>query len=228
MCLRLVTLIVAFFECLSPATARAQSVVLPKIDSIDFFGQVGDFEGGDAVDAKTLGPFGTYGWGFETTFNLNATNSNVELGVGYDQLYLHSKFRDGFVLSGEVRDLPNVSVYVSFRDDLYVGLATGIVSLANASINNRASRFTVTGDTFDVAAKAGYAIPFQSGVPSADRRVNGFVEADYHARYFGGINYGNGAPADLPSRVYLGGFTVVVGVQVSLGKTKVDPKSDTR
>jgi hypothetical protein len=150
----------------------------------------------------------------------------VELAVGYDQLFQHARFSEGFVLNGEVRELPSISIYISFANDLYIGLATGVVSLANANIDNGGgARFAITGDTFDAAAKIGYEIPLQPGTSIADRRVYGFVEADYHARYFGGLNYGTGAPADLPSRLYLGGFTVSAGVQISLdGKNNAKAK----
>jgi hypothetical protein len=203
---------------LASPIAAAQSLMLPRIDSINFYGEVGDFEGKTAVDAQTYGPFGTYGWGFETAFTLAASDSHVvELAVGYDQLFQHARFSDGFTLSGEVRELPSISIYVSFPNDLYVGFATGVVSLANANINDAgAARFSITGDTFDAAAKIGYEIPLQPGTSIVDRRVYGFVESDYHARYFGGLNYGPGAPAELPSRMYLGGFTVSAGVQISL------------
>lgn len=224
---RLATLILLVILSL-PLTARGQSIPLPKIDSINIYGQIGDFEGNDAIDAKTYGPFGTYGWGFETAFNLITADTHVvELAVGYDQLYQHAKFKDGFILDGEIRNLPNVSLYVSFKNDLYVGVATGIVSLANATINDGTTRVAIAGDTFDLAAKIGYAIPLQPETSIAERRVNGFVEADYHVRYFGGLNYGSEAPADLPSRVYLGGFTVLAGIQVSIdgGKAKAEEKA---
>lgn len=191
--------------------------MLPKIDGINFYGEVGDFEGHEAVDAQSYGPFGTYGWGFESTFTLSAKDTHVvELAVGYDQLFQHARFADGFVLRGEIRELPSVSIYVSFPNDVYVGIATGVVSLANANINDGVSRYSISGDTFDAAAKIGYTIPFQPGTSIENRRIYGFIEADYHARYFGGINYGAGAPADLPGRMYLGGFTLSTGVQISL------------
>jgi hypothetical protein len=209
--------IVALFLVSSSISAHAQTVMLPRIDGINFYGEIGEFEGKEAIDANTYGPFGTYGWGFETSFTLAATSSHVvELAVGYDQLFQHARFAEGFDLRGEVRELPSVSIYISFPDDLYVGLATGVVSLANATIDNGTSRFAITGDTFDAAAKIGYEIPLQPGTSIVDRRIYGFIEADYHARYFGGINYGAGAPADLPGRMYLGGFTLSTGVQISL------------
>jgi hypothetical protein len=214
-------LVTALIFILLAATARraiAQSIVLPKIDSINFFGEVGDFEGRDAVDAQTYGPFGAYGWGFETAFTMAAKDSYVvEMAIGYAQLFQHAKFSDGFSWKGEVRDLPSLSVYISFKNDLYVGIGTGIVSLANTTIDNGASRFAVTGDTFDAAAIVGYTIPLQSADSLADQHVKGFIETAYHARYFGGVNYGAGAPADLPGRVYLGGFTVLAGVQIAIG-----------
>lgn len=198
------------------ATAHAQTIPIPKIDSINFFVQAGDFEGKDAVDAQSYGPFGTYGWGFETNFNVASSASHVvELSVGYDQLYQHAHL-GSFALSGEVRDLPSLSVYVSFPSDLYVGLATGVVSLANATIDDGMSRYAVSGDTFDVAGKIGYAVSLQPGKELPDRRVSAFVEAGYHARYFGGITYGFNAPADLPQRLYLGGFVVALGIQISI------------
>jgi hypothetical protein len=210
----------------SPITASAQTLMLPKIDSINFYGEVGEFEGKTAVDAQTYGPFGTFGWGFETGFVVASSDSHVvELSVGYDQLFQHSRFSDDFVLKGEVRDLPSISIYVSFPNDMYVGIATGLVSLANATIDNGTSRFAITGDTFDAAAKIGYEIPLQPGTSIVDRRIYGFVEADYHARYFGGITYGAGAPADLAGRMFLGGFVVSMGVQISLdGKNSAKAK----
>ena len=59
------------------------------------------------------------------------------------------------------------------------------------------------------------------------RRAYGFVEADYHARFFGGLVYGSGAPADLPSRIYLGGATVSAGIEVMLdaSRAKIAPES---
>ena len=99
---------------------------------------------------------------------------------------------------------------------MYVGLATGVVSLANATVGDDVA---VNGSTFDAAAKVGYAIPFQPNTPLEKQRVYGFIEADYHVRYFD-LVYGAGAPAGLPSRMYLGGATASIGIQVMINADK--------
>jgi len=198
----------------------AQTIPLPKIDSINFFGQAGEFEGHDVTDAKNFAGFGSYGWGFETSFEMAAKGAYVaELAVGYEQLFLNAKLDQRFAMHGTVRDLPSISVYVSFPNNLYVGVGTGVTSLVNTTITDSTSRFTVTGDTFDVAAKAGYVIPLGGGDSLTSRRINAFIEGSYHARQIGGVNYSMGAPANLPSRLYIGGGVVAVGVQVSLKTT---------
>lgn len=212
-------------------TAAAQGIPLPKLDSVTFFGEVGDFEGKDVVDSRMYGPIGAFGWGFETGFTVTAKDDYlVEIGMGYDQLFQRGRLR-GFAWTGEVRDLPSTAIYVSFPDGLYVGLATGIASLANASIDDGTSRFSVGGDTFDAAGVVGFSFSFEDR-PLDDRRVGGFVELAYHARYFGGVDYGAGAPASLPASLYLGGFAASVGVQIAIGakaaitaKPKVPPAS---
>lgn len=196
--------------------AAAQAIPLPKLDGVTFFGEVGDFEGKEVVDSRTYGPIGAFGWGFETAFTVTAKDDYlVEIGVGYDQLFQRGKLRD-FAWTGEVRDLPSTAIYVSFPDGLYVGLATGIASLANASIDDGTSRYSVSGDTFDAAGIIGFSFSFEDR-PLDDRRVGGFVELAYHARYFGGVDYGPGAPASLPGSLYLGGFVASAGVQIAIG-----------
>jgi hypothetical protein len=199
---------------ISPSVASAQSIVLPRLDSVNFYGEVGDLE---AHEAKNLQPVGTFGWGFEAGFTVASSATHMlEISLGYDTLFEHARFNDGTLFTGELRDLPSISVYTTFSNDMYVGIATGVVALANATVDNGAARFSITGDTFDAAAKVGYTIPFQPGTSIENRRIYGFIEADYHARYFGGLNYGAGAPLDLPGRMYLGGFTLAIGIQISL------------
>lgn len=196
--------------------AYAQIPPLPKLDSVSFFAQVGDFESGTLAGTRAYGPFKTFGWGFETAFTVVAKDDClVELAVGYDQLFTRERL-GSFIWSGEVRDLPSTTIYVSFPNNFYVGVATGITSLTHTSINDGTSRFAVSGDTFDAAVVIGYAFPLQAR-SLVDRRIGGFVEAAYHARYFGGLDYGPGAPASLPDRLYLGGFTVSVGIQLAIG-----------
>ena len=208
---------------LSASVARAQSIGLPHLDSVNFYGELGDFE---SRDAKNLQPVGIYGWGFEAGFTVAASDTHIlELSVGYDSFFEHAQFHDGTVLTGELRDLPSISLYATFSNDVYIGLATGVVSLANASIAGRATQYTVSGSTFDAAAKIGYSIPFQSSKPIDKQRLYGFVEIDYHVRYFGGLNYGVTSPTDLPNRIYLGGVTVALGIQISLdGKNSAKAK----
>ena len=197
-------------------SAHAQSVPLPRLDSISFFGEAGDFEGHAVVDSHTYGPLGTFGWGFETAFTVIAkTDYLVELAVSYDELFERARLGT-FVWTGEVRNLPGTTLYVTFRNGLYVGVATGVTSLAHTSIDNGTARYSVGGDTFDFAPSVGYSFPFQDSSLD-DRRVDGFVEVAYHVRYFGGLDYGPGAPADLPSSIYLGGFALCAGVQIAIG-----------
>jgi hypothetical protein len=218
------SLLVGLFLVVATAVAHAQSVGLPKVDSVNFFGEVGDFE---SREATSLNKLPVYGWGFETTFTVSSTDTHiVELAIGYDQFFEHADLKaSGYLLDGNMRDLPSISVYFTFRHNVYVGLSTGVVSLAGATVSNPSNRFTVTGDTFDAAGKLGYAIPFQPGQPLAKQRVYGFVEADYHARYFGALNYSAGAPADLPTRIYLGGVTLAIGIQVCIDPVAAKPKA---
>lgn len=201
-------------------SAHAQSLSLPKIDSVNFYGEIGDFE---SKEAKNLQPVGTLGWGFESVFIVAANTSHIcELAVGYGQVIENMAFHNGYTLTGEVQDLPSISLYFTFHNDIYIGIGTGLISLANASINEGSTRITVSGDTFDASAKVGYAIPLQRSLPLEEQRFFGFVEADYDARYFGGLTYTGtpplspGALAELPTRIYLGGASLAIGVQVLL------------
>ena len=196
--------------------AAAQAVPLPRLDGIDFFGSVGDLESRAIAPAHRVGPFSTFGWGFETTFTVVAKDDYlVEIGVSYAQVFERGTL-GGYVFTGELRDLPGSTVYVTFHDGLYLGIGTGMTSLAHASVDNGTSRYAVSGDTIDLSGVVGFATTLL-GRDAADRRVNGFVEVAYHARYFGGLDWGMGAPATLPTSAYLGGGTVSIGVQLAIG-----------
>lgn len=219
-------LLVGVVAILGARRAGAQSLSLPKIDNINVFGQIAEFEGKDATDAKTFHGFGSYGWGFETSFEMTVKDSYVvELAVGYDQLFLESKL-GAFTMHGTVRDLPSISAYTSLSNGLYFGIGTGLTSLANTTITDGTSRFTVSGDTFDLDGHVGYALALDGAKKLNDTRLNAFIDLGYHARAFGGVNYSTNAPvADLPSRLYLGGFVVAAGIQVSLKPSNAGPSA---
>jgi hypothetical protein len=195
---------------------HAQTIPLPRLDGIDIFGSVGDFESHTIAPLHHYGPFDAVGWGFETLFTVTAKDDYlVEIGVSYAQLFERATL-GRYTLTGEVRDLPGSTVYVTFPHGLYVGLGTGVTALAHASINDGTSRYSVGGDTLDLSGVVGYVITLH-GRRASDRRVNSFVEIGYHARYFGGLDWGSGAPATLPISAYLGGCVVSFGVQIAIG-----------
>src|SRR5215470_9838776 len=82
-------------------TARVQSLSLPKLDNVNFFFQAGSLIGSkDLVDDPSSNEktFGELGWGFESSFEmLTNPDWDIELAVGYDQMFLRSKFvnKDG-------------------------------------------------------------------------------------------------------------------------------------
>jgi len=216
--MRVITLVLGLL-CVSVSAVSAQSFSLPKIDSINVYGQLGEFEGKHLVDAHQYTPanFGSYGWGFESSFDVLVKDDYaVELAVGYDQLFVQAKLDDRFSLHGTLRNLPAISAYVSFNNHTYVGLGTGLASFSNSSIQDSTGRYSFSGDTFDLAAKAGVTFALDRSTALKDRRVDAFIEGSYHARILGGVNYGTGAPADLPSRLFVGGVVVTAGVQISL------------
>jgi hypothetical protein len=198
---------------LSAGVARAQSIGLPKMDSISFYGEVSDFE---SREAHSIAPV-VVGWGFETAFTVaSAPSHTVELALGYDNAFEHAQLRNGAVLDGELRSLPSISVYLTLASDVYIGLGTGVVSLTNASLTTPAAKYPLGGDTFDASARLGYSLPLEPSKALANRRAYAFVEADYHVRYFGGLSYSLGAPPETPSRMYLGGASFSLGLQVML------------
>ena len=213
-------LIVLLSLLFTPA-ASAQGFPLPHIDDLNFYAQIGTTSGSKDVSDNRHDFPPQFGWGFETSFGLLHTDSvTVELALGYEQLFLHEKL-SSFELRGTLRDLPSSTIYISGttgRLHPYLGFGTGVVSLANTTINDGTSRFSISGDTFDLDFKTGLAVGLAcDGDCAKHERVNLFVEGAYHARFFGGVAYGSGAPPDLPGSLYFGGFVVSAGAQVALG-----------
>ena len=105
-------LLVALLIVLSATPpARAQTIGLPRLDSVNFFVEAGDFESKEAVDLQHPG---VYGWGFETGFTVASSDTHVlELALGYDQFLEHARFGDGAVLTGE---LPRPAEHLDLRD----------------------------------------------------------------------------------------------------------------
>jgi hypothetical protein len=201
--------------------ARAQSLSLPKLDNVNFFFQAGSLIGShDLVDDPSSNEktFGELGWGFESSFDMLTTPDwDIELAVGYDQMFLRSKFVNKYALRGTIRNLPAISIYASSSNGLYAGFGTGLVSLNNVSafLDGRRA-FTVGGDTFDLAGKIGVSKDLGERVATRYSRANLFVELAYHARFLGNVSYGMGAPDTLPGSLFFGGVVVSVGAQVSL------------
>lgn len=201
--------------------ARAQSLSLPKLDNVNFFFQAGSLIGShDLVDDPSSNEktFGELGWGFESSFDMLATPDwDIELAVGYDQMFLRSKFVNKYGLRGTIRNLPAISIYASSPNGLYAGFGTGLVSLSNVSAFLDGHRaFSVGGDTFDLAGKIGVSKDLGDKVATRYSRANLFVELAYHARFLGNVSYGMGAPDTLPGSLFFGGVVVSVGAQISL------------
>jgi hypothetical protein len=201
--------------------AHAQSLPLPRIDNVNFFFQAGSLIGShDLVDDPSSNEktFGELGWGFETSFDMLTSPSwNIELAVGYDQMFLRSKFVSKYGLRGTIRNLPAISIYASSRNGLYAGFGTGLVSLNNVSAFLDGHRaFSVGGDTFDLAGRIGVSKDLGDRIATRYSRANLFVELAYHARFLGNVTYGTGAPDTLPGSLYFGGVVVSIGAQVSL------------
>jgi hypothetical protein len=201
--------------------ARAQSLSLPKLDNVNFFFQAGSLIGShDLVDDPSTNEktFGELGWGFESSFDmLTNPDWDIELAVGYDQMFLRSKFVNKYGLRGTIRNLPAISIYASSSNGLYAGFGTGLVSLSNVSAFLDGHRaFSVGGDTFDLAGKIGVSKDLGDKVATKYSRANLFVELAYHARFLGNVSYGMGAPDTLPGSLFFGGVVVSVGAQISL------------
>ena len=202
--------------------ADAQSFSLPKVDNVNFFFQAGAIIGSEDVNddpAEDSSVFSQIGWGFETSFDMLKTpNWDLELAVGYDQAFFRGKLIERYALRGTIRDLPAISIYASHRSAFYFGFGTGLVTLSNmAAYENGHKRFSVSGDTFDLAAKLGRLFRYE--------RASLFFEAAYHARFIGGVNYGMNAPDTLPSSLYFGSLIFSIGGQVTL-KSKSGAASD--
>jgi hypothetical protein len=201
--------------------ARAQSLSLPKLDNVNFFFQAGSLIGShDLVDDPSSNEktFGELGWGFETSFDM-ITNPDwdIELAVGYDQMFLRSKFVGKYGLRGTIRNLPSIAIYARSSNGLYAGFGTGLVSLNNVSAFLDGHRaFSVGGDTFDLTGSIGVSKDLGDKVATRYSRANLFVELAYHARFLGNVNYGMGAPDTLPGSLFFGGVVISVGAQVSL------------
>lgn len=203
----------------SAGQARAQSFSLPKLDSVNFFFQAGSLVGSrDLVDDPSANEktFGELGWGFETSFDMITSPAwDVELSVGYDQMFMRARFVDRYTLRGTLKNLPSISVYASHANGLYVGFGTGLVSLNNVSAFNDGHRaFSISGDTFDLTGRLGIAKNL--GGSGGIKPANLFVELAYHARFLGSAAYGTGAPDTLPRSLYFGGVVISVGAQVSV------------
>lgn len=201
--------------------ARAQSLQLPKLDNVNFFFQAGSLIGSrDLVDDPSSNEktFGLLGWGFESSFDmLTSPDWDIELAVGYDQMFLRSRFVNQYGLRGTLRNLPAISIYATSANGLYAGFGTGLVSLSNVSAFLDGHRaFSVGGDTFDLAARIGVSKGLGDKVVTKYARANLFVELAYHARFLGNVGYGTGAPDSLPGSLYFGGAVISIGAQVSL------------
>ncbi|HEX3475471.1 MAG TPA: hypothetical protein VHT91_10645 [Kofleriaceae bacterium] len=212
------------------AAAHAQSLPLPRVDNVNFFFQAGSLIGShDLVDDPSSNEktFGELGWGFETSFDmLTSPDWDIELAVGYDQMFLRSKFVNKYGLRGTIRNLPALTIYASSPNGLYAGFGTGLVSLSNVSAFLDGHRqFTVGGDTFDLTAKIGVSKDLGDKVVTKYSRANLFVELAYHARFLGNVSYGMGAPDTLPGSLFFGGVVVSVGAQVSL-RPSAGPSDD--
>src|SRR6185295_14407480 len=103
-----ISVCVAMVVVMVGGRARAQSVPLPKFDNVNFFFQAGSLIGShDLADDPSANEktFGELGWGFETTFDMLSTPTwDVELALGYDQMFLRSKFRNKYGLRGTIRN----------------------------------------------------------------------------------------------------------------------------
>jgi len=203
------------------AHADAQTLSLPKLDNVNFFLQAGSLIGShDLVDDPSSNEktFGELGWGFETSFDmLTSPTWDVELSVGYDQMFMRARFVNRYNLRGTIRNLPSISIYASHDNGLYAGLGTGPVSLSNVSAFSDGHRaFAVGGDTFDLSARLGLAKRLGGNEHGKDSRASLFVELAYHARFIGNVSYGTGAPDTLPASLFFGGAVISIGAQVSL------------
>lgn len=213
---------------LAEGAAQAQSISLPKIDNVNFFfqgGEIwnsGDLSDDESADGKDLRQ---YGWGFETTFDLTKFERwNVELAVGYDQMFLRTRLDDTYKLRGTVRNLPSISLYGSYPSEpigFYAGFGTGIVSLSGVTAYDAsdARQFTIGGDTFNLVGHIGAFYDFG--------KFSLFVEAAYQARYLGGVSYtslvpNTPPPSGLPDSLYIGGPMLSFGAQIELS---AKPKS---
>lgn len=206
--------------------AQAQAIALPQVDDVSFFVQAGAVHPGGEIEGAPRDGFGVMnmsGWGFETLFTMRSTPKwNVELALGYSQLFMRAKLADTYALRGTVRNFPSTSIYFTYRPKgLYLGLGTGPVSLSNVTAYTpEGARFTVGGDTLNLALHGGW-------VTDLSDELNLFVEGAYHARYIGGLTYGSGAPSTgLPPSAYFGGVVLSVGVQVTMKPAKKTPSPD--
>jgi hypothetical protein len=199
--------------------ANAQSLSLPKVDDVAFFFQGGDllaFNGTQGEWKKDTESNGDtlymFGWGFETIFEMRTLDTrigkiDIELSVGYDQLALRGRLFDKrFALRGAIRNLPSISAYAQHDNGFFIGAGTGLTSLSNvAAYENGKRAFTLSGDTFNLSFKSGYAFP-----------IGPFVEVAYHFRKFYGLGFGAGAPPELPRTGDASGFVVSIGYQFGI------------
>lgn len=201
--------------------ARAQSLSLPKLDSVNFYLQAGSLVGShDLVDDPSANEkmFGELGWGFETLFDMATIGKwDLELAVGYDQMFLRSKFVNKYNLRGTLKNFPSFSIYASHENGLYAGFGTGVVTLSNVSAFSDGHRaFSIAGDTFDLTGRLGFVKGLGDSDSTKAPASSLFVELAYHARFLGGASYGAGAPDTLPGSFFFGGVVVSVGAQIWL------------
>lgn len=161
---------------------------------------------------------------FEITARPDSTKEYavIELGLGYSQFSGLRSTDSSYQLYGTVRELPAVSVYLSFptvwsRGTPYLAARTGLIRLQNAQLvgppmtDSTSTAYVGSAEAFQLGAALGLAV--------GPRRLQGTIELAYHWRNFPSVLWSGQTavlPTQFPTDLNLSGPSLALGIQVKL------------
>ena len=131
--------------------------------------------------------------------------------MGYGQISTLNLSTSGYRVNGSVRELPAASLYAThIPTALYAGLRSGLIQTSNLqAYDAEGATLRASGTAFQGGVVAGIAPDAFSIFP--------FAEIGWVYRTFGSLDWsGDTVPPELPRRLDVGGWQLVVGIQTAL------------
>ncbi len=214
-------IVVAAFTAMSSTRAGAQEMVtriFEKATDIAPFFQAGWLTSDKNLDTKGSA---LLGYGVEVLFALHDNPKSsyaVELALGYNYLTGFRSSNPAIDLRGNMRTLPELSVYATYekmgRVEPYLGVHTGLLDLWHAKA------YDADGQQYTVSSEA-----FQAGLTGGVVFRGVWLEGSYRIRNFPSLDWelpGDATvlPAEFPRGIDLTGWSLRAGYQFSIAGEK--------